>query len=65
MIIIEMILLGVFATIFMDLFAGFLLKRQYIHMCLITKHPNHGLPFDDVNGIDDSHNFIMGSSNQI
>jgi len=31
MILIEMILMGVFATFFMDLFAGFLLKRHCIH----------------------------------
>jgi len=31
MILVEMILMGVFATYFMDLFAGFLLKRKCIH----------------------------------
>jgi hypothetical protein len=31
MIVVEMILMGVFATIFMDFFAGFLAKRKLIH----------------------------------
>lgn len=31
MIIIEMILMGIFATFFMDFFAGFLVKRKLIH----------------------------------
>ena len=31
MIVIEMILMGIFATFFMDLLAGFLVKRKFIH----------------------------------
>ena len=31
MIVIEMILMGIFATFFMDFFAGFLVKRKLIH----------------------------------
>ncbi len=31
MIIIEMILMGIFATYFIDLLAGFLVKRKFIH----------------------------------